>query len=91
MLPSISEIAFEQVTINDLRDVQIEELLGRDEVAPDLELMRRNITGKWVMVTGAGGSIGSELCRQIILQRPQLVLVEQSEHALYLIDSELRS
>ena len=90
MLPSVSGIAFEQVTINDLRDVQIEELLGRDEVAPDAELMRRDSAGKCVMVTGAGGSIGSELCRQIILQRPRaLVLVEQSEHALYLIDSEL--
>jgi FlaA1/EpsC-like NDP-sugar epimerase len=91
MLPSISEIAFEQVSINDLRDVQIEELLGRDEVAPDPQLMGRNVAGKCVMVTGAGGSIGSELCRQIILQRPRtLVLVEQSEHALYLIDAELR-
>ena len=90
MLPSISEIAFEQVSINDLRDVQIEELLGRDEVAPDPGLMGRNVTGKCVMVTGAGGSIGSELCRQIILQRPRtLVLIERSEHALYLIDSEL--
>ncbi len=90
MLPSISEIAFGQVSINDLRDVQIEELLGRDEVAPDPGLMGRNVTGKCVMVTGAGGSIGSELCRQIILQRPQtLVLVERSEHALYQIDSEL--
>jgi len=91
MLPSISEIAFEQVSINDLRDVQIEELLGRDEVAPDPELMRRNIAEKCVLVTGAGGSIGSELCRQIMLQRPRmLVLVEQSEHALYLIDAELK-
>jgi FlaA1/EpsC-like NDP-sugar epimerase len=90
MLPSISEIAFEQVSINDLRDVQIEELLGRDEVAPDPGLMGRNVTGKCVIVTGAGGSIGSELCRQIILQRPRtLVLIERSEHALYLIDSEL--
>ncbi len=91
MLPSISEIAFGKVSINDLRDVQIEELLGRDEVAPDPDLMGRNVTGKCVMVTGAGGSIGSELCRQIILQRPRmLVLVERSEHALYLIDAELR-
>jgi FlaA1/EpsC-like NDP-sugar epimerase len=91
MLPSISEIAFEQVSINDLRDVQIEELLGRDEVAPDPDLMSRNILDKCVMVTGAGGSIGSELCRQIMLQGPlRLVLVEQSEHALYLIDAELR-
>ena len=91
MLPSISEIAFEKVSINDLRDVQIEELLGRDEVAPDPALMSRHIAGKCVMVTGAGGSIGSELCRQIIRQEPRsIVLVEQSEHALYLIDSELR-
>ncbi|HEY6663443.1 MAG TPA: nucleoside-diphosphate sugar epimerase/dehydratase [Sphingomicrobium sp.] len=91
MLPSISEIAFEKVSINDLRDVQIEELLGRDEVAPDPDLMSRNIVSKCVMVTGAGGSIGSELCRQIIRQGPAtIILVEQSEHALYLIDSELR-
>ncbi|HEX6740189.1 MAG TPA: nucleoside-diphosphate sugar epimerase/dehydratase [Sphingomicrobium sp.] len=91
MLPSISEIAFEKVSINDLRDVQIEELLGRDEVTPDPELMSRNISGKCVMVTGAGGSIGSELCRQIIRHGPRsIILVEQSEHALYLIDSELR-
>ncbi|MFL6730415.1 MAG: polysaccharide biosynthesis protein [Sphingomicrobium sp.] len=91
MLPSISEIAFEKVSINDLRDVQIEELLGRDEVTPDPDLMSRNIVGKCVMVTGAGGSIGSELCRQIIRQGPAtIILVEQSEHALYLIDSELR-
>lgn len=91
MLPSISEIAFEKVSINDLRDVQIEELLGRDEVAPDAALMSRNVAGKCVMVTGAGGSIGSELCRQIIRQGPRsIILVEQSEHALYLIDAELR-
>jgi FlaA1/EpsC-like NDP-sugar epimerase len=91
MLPSISEIAFEKVSINDLRDVQIEELLGRDEVAPDPQLMGRNVADKCVMVTGAGGSIGSELCRQIIRQLPRtLVLIEQSEHALYLIDAELR-
>ena len=91
MLPSISEIAFEKVSINDLRDVQIEELLGRDEVAPDPQLMALNIAGKCVVVTGAGGSIGSELCRQIVLQNPRtLVLIEQSEHALYLIEAELR-
>jgi FlaA1/EpsC-like NDP-sugar epimerase len=91
MLPSISEIAFEKVSINDLRDVQIEELLGRDEVAPDSELMSRNVSGKCVLVTGAGGSIGSELSRQIIRNHPrQLVLADQSEHALYLIDAELR-
>ncbi|WP_081774262.1 polysaccharide biosynthesis protein [Sphingomonas sp. URHD0057] len=90
MLPSISEIAFERVSVNDLRDVQIEELLGRDPVHPDPQLMSRDSGGKCVMVTGAGGSIGSELCRQILRQGPtRLVLVEQSEHALYVIDSEL--
>jgi len=71
--------------------VRIEELLGRDEVAPDPELMSRIITGRCVMVTGAGGSIGSELCRQIIRQQPRtLVLIDHSEHALYLIEAELR-
>jgi FlaA1/EpsC-like NDP-sugar epimerase len=89
-LPSISEIAFDQVSISDLREVQIEELLGRDEVAPDADLMSRNIHGKIVLVTGAGGSIGSELCRQILRLGPAaLVLADQSEKALYDIDGEL--
>ena len=91
MLPSISEIAFEQVSVSDLRDVRIEELLGRDPVRPDPELMTRDIAGKCVMVTGAGGSIGSELCRHILKQKPRtLVLVDQSEHALYCINAELQ-
>jgi FlaA1/EpsC-like NDP-sugar epimerase len=91
VLPTLSQIASGRVSISDLREVQIEELLGRDEVAPDPVLMQRNITGCRVLVTGAGGSIGSELCRQIIRQRPSLVvLAEHSEHALYSIDIELR-
>ncbi|HZC37315.1 MAG TPA: nucleoside-diphosphate sugar epimerase/dehydratase [Sphingomicrobium sp.] len=91
VLPTLSQIASGRVSVSDLREVQIEELLGRDEVAPDALLMQRNITGRRVLVTGAGGSIGSELCRQIIRQRPRLiVLAEQSEHALYTIDIELR-
>jgi FlaA1/EpsC-like NDP-sugar epimerase len=90
-LPSVSQIAFGHVSISDLREIQIEELLGRDEVEPDPELMARDLCGKTVLVTGAGGSIGSELCRQIIRQAPaQLVLADQAEHALYLIDTELR-
>ena len=90
VLPSLSQIASGRVSISDLREVQIEELLGSDEVPPDAALMSRNIAGRRVLVTGAGGSIGSELCRQIIRQRPaELVLAEQSEHALYLIDIEL--
>ncbi|WP_310467823.1 nucleoside-diphosphate sugar epimerase/dehydratase [Sphingomonas sp.] len=91
LLPTLSQIAFGRVSISDLREVQIEELLGRDEVPPDPDLMARNVAGRVVLVTGAGGSIGSELCRQIIRQGPsELILAEQSEHALYLIDSELR-
>jgi FlaA1/EpsC-like NDP-sugar epimerase len=91
VLPTLSQIASGRVSISDLREVQIEELLGRDEVAPDPVLMQRNITGCRVLVTGAGGSIGSELCRQIVRQRPSLiVLAEHSEHALYSIDIELR-
>ncbi|MEO5973243.1 MAG: polysaccharide biosynthesis protein, partial [Sphingomicrobium sp.] len=91
LLPTLSQIAFGRVSINDLREVQIEELLGRDEVPPDPDLMARDIAGRRVLVTGAGGSIGSELCRQIIRQGPrEMILAEQSEHALYLIDTELR-
>jgi FlaA1/EpsC-like NDP-sugar epimerase len=90
VLPSISQIAYDRVSISELREVQIEELLGRDEVPPDPALMFRNIEGRVVLVTGAGGSIGSELCRQIVKLRPQaLVLADQSEHALYSIDVEL--
>lgn len=91
ILPTVSQIASGRVSVSDLREVQIEELLGRDEVPPDRALMARNITGRRVLVTGAGGSIGSELCRQIVRQRPSLIiLADQSEHALYTIDSELR-
>lgn len=90
-VPTFSQIASGRVSVSDLRNVEVEELLGRDEVAPDPGLMARNIAGRSVMITGAGGSIGSELCRQIIRQRPgRIVLVEQSEFALYRIDMELR-
>jgi len=90
-LPNLAEIASGKVSVSDLKTVQIEELLGRDQVAPDPLLMSRNISGQRVMVTGAGGSIGSELCRQIVLQSPdQIILAERSELALYLIESELR-
>jgi FlaA1/EpsC-like NDP-sugar epimerase len=91
VLPTLSQLASGRVTVSDLREIQIEELLGRDEVPPHPHLMSKNIDGRRVLVTGAGGSIGSELCRQIIRQRPvKLILAEQSEHALYCIDSELR-
>jgi FlaA1/EpsC-like NDP-sugar epimerase len=91
-LPNIAEIASGRVTVGDLREIQIEELLGRDQVAPDPQLMSANIQARCVMVTGAGGSIGSELCRQILMQSPsRMILAERSELALYTIDGELRA
>ncbi|QWD91080.1 nucleoside-diphosphate sugar epimerase/dehydratase [Polynucleobacter sp. MWH-Braz-FAM2G] len=91
-LPSVTDLAKGKVTASDIHDLDIEDLLGRDPVAPNPELLAKNITGQVVMVTGAGGSIGSELCRQIIRQKPKmLILFEQSEYALYLIDQELRN
>lgn len=90
VLPTISDIASGKHLVNMLREVDIGDLLGRDSVAADLTLLGRNITGKRVMVTGAGGSIGSELCRQVIALNPAcLVLLEQSEPALYQIDRAL--
>lgn len=90
-LPTLAEIAGGEVKIDDIRDVEIEDLLGRDQVMPDASLMSKNIQHKVVMVTGAGGSIGSELCRQITRLRPkELVLFEHSEFALYSIERELQ-
>ena len=89
-LPAMSDLAQGRVTINDLRDLDIEDLLGRDAVAPDSDLLARNTTGKVVAVTGAGGSIGSELCRQIFKLEPtKLLLIESNEFALYSIHQEL--
>lgn len=89
-LPSVGSIIDGEVSVSDLREVEIDELLGRDPVAPNTLLLGRTIAGKRVLVSGAGGSIGSELCRQILNLRPrQLVLVEQSELALYQIEREL--
>jgi FlaA1/EpsC-like NDP-sugar epimerase len=88
--PSIKSLVNGELRVQDIRDVEIEDLLGRDTVEPDARLLAACITGKNVMVTGAGGSIGSELCRQILAQRPaQLVLLEMSEFALYAIEQEL--
>lgn len=89
-LPRVTEIATGKVSVSDLRELDIDDLLGRDPVSPDPELLSKNILGKVVLVTGAGGSIGSELCRQILNIGPtQLLLVEQSEFALYQIHQEL--
>jgi FlaA1/EpsC-like NDP-sugar epimerase len=89
-LPGLSDLADGRVTVNDLRELDIEDLLGRDTVAPNQLLLAKNIADKVVLVTGAGGSIGSELCRQIFALRPKaLVLVEHSEYNLYAIEQEL--
>jgi FlaA1/EpsC-like NDP-sugar epimerase len=91
-LPSYSDLAEGRVTVNDIRELPISDILGRDTVAPDPALMRRDIANKIVMVTGAGGSIGSELCRQIFAHNPKkLVLFDHSEYALYAILQELQS
>jgi FlaA1/EpsC-like NDP-sugar epimerase len=89
-LPSVSDLVQGKVTVSDLRELDIDDLLGRESVAPNKSLLAENITGKIVMVTGAGGSIGSELCRQILSLDPKkLLFVEQSEFALYNIHQEL--
>ncbi len=89
-LPGVAHLAEGKVKTSDLREVDIEDLLGRDPVPPKIELLETNIKYKAVMVTGAGGSIGSELCRQILLHKPQtLVLFELNEFALYSIEQEL--
>ncbi|MDO9217148.1 MAG: polysaccharide biosynthesis protein, partial [Lacisediminimonas sp.] len=83
-LPGVMELAQGRVSTTDLRELDIEDLLGRDPVSPNHILLGKNIRGKVVLVTGAGGSIGSELCRQIIALAPAtLLLIEQSEFALY--------
>jgi len=90
ILPGVSELAQGKIKVEHLRAVSINDLLGRDPVEPEQSLLQENIKDKVVMVTGAGGSIGSELCRQIIkLGASKLILFEQSELALYTIDQEL--
>lgn len=91
-VPSLSNIAQGKISEADLQELDIEDLLGRDRVAPNQELLAKNIHNKVVLVTGAGGSIGSELCRQILHNQPtKLVLVELNEFALYTILEELNS
>jgi len=90
LVPGMADVVSGNVAVDAIREVEIEDLLGRDSVAPDAALLGRCITGKVVLVSGAGGSIGSELCRQIVRAGPsRLVLVELSEFALYSIEQEL--
>lgn len=89
-LPALGDLASGRVTVRDFGELDVEDLLGRDPVPPNAELLARELTGKVVLVTGAGGSIGSELCRQIALQKPsQLLLLDHSEFNLYSIHQEL--
>ncbi len=91
-LPGLADLASGKVKVSDLRELNIEDLLGREPVVPNPLMLAKNITSKVVMVTGAGGSIGSELCRQILNAQPStLLLIELSEFALYEIHRELET
>ncbi len=90
LIPGMADVVDGNVEVDAIREVEIEDLLGRESVAPDERLLGQCITGKVVLVSGAGGSIGSELCRQIVRLRPvRLVLFELSEFGLYSIEQEL--
>ncbi len=89
-LPGLSDLASGRVTVQDFHELDIEDLLGRDPVTPDPALLARDLAGQVVLVTGAGGSIGGELTRQIVLQQPsQLLLFDHNEFGLYSIHQEL--
>jgi FlaA1/EpsC-like NDP-sugar epimerase len=89
-LPSMSDLASGKVTVQDIRELDIEDLLGRDPVPPSQELLNRDLSGQVVLVSGAGGSIGSELARQICSQSPsKLILLDHNEFGLYAIHQEL--
>lgn len=89
-IPGMLDIVSGRASVTEIQQVAPDDLLDREPVPPDPALISANITGKSVMVTGAGGTIGSELCRQILVQKPErLVLIEQSEFALYAIEREL--
>ena len=91
-LPSLSDIASGKVTLSDVRELDIDDLLGREPVKPNGLLLNRSTHNKTVMVTGAGGSIGSELCRQLLKTQPRrLLLVDMSEFALYQIHQEIQT
>ena len=90
-LPGMADLASGRVTVQDFHELDVEDLLGRAPVPPDVALMARDLTGQVVLVTGAGGSIGGELTRQIVLQQPrQLLLLDHNEFGLYTIHQELQ-
>ena len=88
--PSVQDIVTGKSQIDEIKEVEIEDILGRDSISPDTQLLENDILGKNVLISGAGGSIGSELCRQVILQKPaKLILLELNEYSLYAIEQEL--
>jgi FlaA1/EpsC-like NDP-sugar epimerase len=90
-IPGLSDLAHGRVALADIMELDVEDLLGREPVVPNRALLARNLAGKVVLVTGAAGSIGSELCRQILAEGPaRLVLVEHSEFGLYTLQQELQ-
>ncbi len=92
VLPSLSELVDRAPAVGAIREVDVTDLLGRDPVPPDPALFARNIAAKVVLVTGAGGSIGSEICRQVLTSRPAvLILLDHSEYSLYIVEMELRA
>ena len=92
LVPGMADVVSGSFTTEAIREVEIEDLLGRESVLPDAALLGQCVTGKVVLVSGAGGSIGSELCRQIVLLKPvRLVIFELSEYGLYAIEQELTS
>lgn len=91
-LPGLADLATGRVTVRDFKELDVEDLMGRDSVRPDEDLLEGDLVGKTVLVTGAGGSIGSELCRQIVLMHPrQLLLLDHNEFGLYSIHHELQT
>ncbi|MEO2075941.1 MAG: nucleoside-diphosphate sugar epimerase/dehydratase [Bacillus sp. (in: firmicutes)] len=92
ILPKLEDLMTGKVSVNQFREVQVEDLLGREPVSLDTHSISEYVTGKTVLITGAGGSIGSEICRQISVFSPKkLILVDHSENSIYEIDWELRS
>ncbi|PIC85445.1 hypothetical protein CSV72_13610 [Sporosarcina sp. P20a] len=90
-IPRIEDLMTGKVSVKDMRDVKIEDLLGRDEVQLDMHAIAKKLTGKTILITGAGGSIGSEICRQVVEFRPKkLILLGHGENSIYTIDMELR-
>ncbi|MBV7508964.1 polysaccharide biosynthesis protein [Bacillus sp. sid0103] len=91
IIPKLEDLMTGKISVNQFREVQVEDLLGREPVELDIDSISEYVTGKTVLVTGAGGSIGSEICRQICKFNPgKIVLVGHGENSIYLIDMELR-